>query len=155
MARSIVRTKELCNGRVRLSGTRIEVQAVIKMVQADASLEEICDAFPGLTLGDLDVIQSYYAEHTAEIDFEMAGKPVGTSMSLKERVLEFVARSGEKGVTDKEIQKALRIKVTTEVPRRRELVVDGKIVETGRRKGRSIVWKVKSQFRDELWRAGK
>jgi uncharacterized protein (DUF433 family) len=144
MARKIIRSKDLCEGRARLAGTRIEVQAVIRMVQEGSSLERMCDAFPGLTLGDLHVIRAYYTGHTAEIDQDMAGEtPAATSMSLRDRIFAFIELKGKKGATDKEVQKALGVKVTTEVPRRGELVKAGRVVNSGKFRRRAIVWVVK------------
>ena len=50
---------------------------------------------------------------------------VGSAKSLRAQVLEVIRASGERGTTDDEIQKALSINPSTEVPRRGELVKAG------------------------------
>jgi hypothetical protein len=59
----------------------------------------------------------------------------------------FISGQGARGATDREVQAALRIRVSTEVPRRRELVLEGKVEDSGRRRScqgvKSTVWVIR------------
>lgn len=73
MGRRIVRTRGVCGGRARLFGTSIEVCQVIRLLNRNGSdLEELWEAFPQLTMGDLDLIKRHYQAHSGEIDRDMA-----------------------------------------------------------------------------------
>jgi hypothetical protein len=53
--------------------------------------------------------------------------------SMRERVLRFIAAAGEAGTTDDAIEAALGMRHQTASARRRDLVLDGFIGESGRR----------------------
>lgn len=52
----------------------------------------------------------------------------------RRRVLAAVARAGERGMTDEELQDALHLNPSTERPRRVELVEGGWVEDSGRRR---------------------
>jgi hypothetical protein len=65
--------------------------------------------------------------------------------SLQERVLIYLESTGVGGATDEEIQLALNMPVSTQVPRRRELQLDGKVHDSGKMRRTSndrwaVVW---------------
>jgi len=67
------------------------------------------------------------------------------ALTLRLRVYAFVVRRGSQGATDWEIQKALGMAVSTEVPRRRELVLKGLLKDGGfcrltRTRRQATVW---------------
>ena len=74
MGRTIVCTDGMCDGRPRLSGTSIEVRDVIQLINGGASLSDLCDQFPGMTLQDIRQIRRYYEFCTAEVDADIAAK---------------------------------------------------------------------------------
>ena len=57
--------------------------------------------------------------------------PAGT---LRFEVLKFLRYLGETGATDEQIAQALDLKADTARPRRRELTLDGLVVDSGRRR---------------------
>lgn len=68
------------------------------------------------------------------------------SGTQRRRVLEAIARAGERGLTDEELQDALGMNPSTERPRRVELVEGEWIIDSGRRRrtrsGRlAVVWR--------------
>jgi len=72
----------------------------------------------------------------------------GPARSLKSRVHEFIARRGDSGCTDEEIQIALEMNPSTQRPRRVDLVRDGVVEDSGRqrktRSGRNAtIWVIK------------
>ena len=50
------------------------------------------------------------------------------------QVLDCLRKAGDRGLTDREIQRALVMPVSTEVPRRRELVLKGLVKDSGQRR---------------------
>lgn len=76
-----------------------------------------------------------------------ADRIAGATGKLRARVFDLLQALGDNGATDQEIQDALQMPVSTETPRRWELVRAGLVVASGRkRKTRSncsaIVWVV-------------
>lgn len=53
---------------------------------------------------------------------------------LRERVHRFLLDCGTRGATDEEIQMGTGLRVSTQVPRRRELVLAGHVIDTGFRR---------------------
>lgn len=49
----IVIVPDICNGRPIVRGTRISVQTILEFLGAGDSIEEILDAYPGLTRDDI------------------------------------------------------------------------------------------------------
>jgi len=65
--------------------------------------------------------------------------------TLKGRIFDCIRKRGQQGATDDEVQVALNMRAQTESPRRRELCMRGRVVNSGRRRktraGRSAtVW---------------
>jgi len=76
---------------------------------------------------------------------EAAANAAINAETLRSNVLGFLKGCGVHGATDDEIQVGLRLHVSTQVPRRRELVLAGKVMESGfvrkTRKGcNALVW---------------
>jgi len=64
----IVRTPGICSGKPRIDGHRIRVQDIaINHEHWEMSPDEICDAYPGLTLAQVHSALAYYYDHRAEI----------------------------------------------------------------------------------------
>jgi len=83
-----------------------------------------------------------YQQHS-DTSVEAAATMKDSAPTLRAKVLDFVIRVG--GATDEEVQNALDMPANTQRPRRRELQLDGKIVDSGikrpTRSGRSaVVW---------------
>jgi rubrerythrin len=76
---------------------------------------------------------------------EAAANAAINAETLRGNVLGFLTSCGVHGATDDEIQVGLKLHVSTQVPRRRELVLSGKVMESGflrktRKDCRAIVW---------------
>jgi uncharacterized protein (DUF433 family) len=71
-SRAIQKTIGVCGGHARIRNTRIAVWTIISLQQQGADILEITRNFPVLTTDDLSNIQTYYAEHRAEIDQAIA-----------------------------------------------------------------------------------
>ncbi len=64
----------------------------------------------------------------------------GKAVTSRARVLRAVEAAGPRGATDKELQRALDMRGSTQRPRRVELVRTGQVMDSGRIRGRSTVW---------------
>lgn len=68
-----------------------------------------------------------------------------TSGTKRRKVLDYIARQGERGAIDEEVSDALSMRLYTAAPRRNELVRDGWVVDSGRRRqtstgSQAVVW---------------
>lgn len=68
----IVRADGVCGGRPTIAGTRIEVAAVAYRYRRGESVDEILEAWPHLTPGQIHAALSYYFDHQQEVDDELA-----------------------------------------------------------------------------------
>ena len=68
----IVRTPGFCGGRPRIDGTRISVTTIVQFLRESTSAEGIVSALPNLSLAAVHDAISYYYDHQAEIDGELA-----------------------------------------------------------------------------------
>ena len=67
-AHQIEATPDVCGGKPRIAGTRIRVQDIAGQHETwGRSPDEICDAFDGLTLGQVHAALAYYYDHRDEI----------------------------------------------------------------------------------------
>lgn len=59
-------------GVVRITGTRVPLETVVRAFYAGATPEEIAQDFPGVTLGQVYAVLAYYLAHRAEVDAYVA-----------------------------------------------------------------------------------
>jgi len=89
----IVSTPGVRGGKARVEGTRICVLDVVYFHKASKTPEEICGAYPELTLAQVYSALSYYYDHTDEIEASMA-RDVAWEEGAERRWQELVARNG-------------------------------------------------------------
>ncbi len=64
----IVKTPGICGGKPRIDGHRIRVQDIsVNHEYWGMSPDEICDAYPGVTLAQVHAALAYYYDHRQEI----------------------------------------------------------------------------------------
>jgi uncharacterized protein (DUF433 family) len=68
----IVRVEGVCGGRPIVTGTRISVRTIVERTRLGDSPEQIVAHYPPLTLAQVYDALSYYHEHKAEIEEEIA-----------------------------------------------------------------------------------
>lgn len=56
------------NGTIRIIGSRITLDTVVKAYKNGATAEQILDSFPSLSLRDIHAIIAYYFEHKADVE---------------------------------------------------------------------------------------
>jgi uncharacterized protein (DUF433 family) len=70
--RLIQKTEGVCGGYARIRNTRIPIWTIISFLKQGATIQEILENYPILTLLDLTAVQSYYQTHSQEIDLLIA-----------------------------------------------------------------------------------
>ncbi len=68
----IVRVPGICGGRPIIKGTRISVRHIAQLYKAGELVEEIAQAHPHLKAAAIYDAISYYLDHQAEIEQEIA-----------------------------------------------------------------------------------
>jgi uncharacterized protein (DUF433 family) len=69
-------------GMVRITGTRVPLETVVRAFYAGATPEEIAQDFPSVTLAQVYAVLAYYLAHRAEVDAYVAER---TSLSAAVR----------------------------------------------------------------------
>ena len=59
------------DGTIRISGTRVTLDVIVKQFKLGATAEQIHDSFPAVSLKDIYGAIYYYLEHTNAVDFYM------------------------------------------------------------------------------------
>ena len=68
----IVRVQSICGGRAIIAGSRITVRHIAQLYKAGDSVDEILQAHPHLQAAAVYDAMSYYLDHQAEIEQEIA-----------------------------------------------------------------------------------
>ncbi|NJK73835.1 MAG: DUF433 domain-containing protein [Oscillatoriales cyanobacterium RU_3_3] len=64
----IRKTPGICGGAARIRDTRIPVWTIVTYQQQGATDAELLHNYPGLTLADLQAVNTYYQQNREEID---------------------------------------------------------------------------------------
>ena len=96
--------------------------------------------------GDYDLYNGA-PPHQAESDTSAAAafNILDSVNGMQKKVYDFISFCGKKGSTDAEIQECLDMTPSTQVPRRRELVLKGLVIDSGKRRKNpsgcnAVVW---------------
>lgn len=72
----LIRTPDVCGGRVRIDGTRITVHRIAVLYKQAQHAEDIAQACPHLSLSQIYTALAYYHANRGEIDAELAAADV-------------------------------------------------------------------------------
>jgi uncharacterized protein (DUF433 family) len=72
----LVRTPEVCGGKLRIDGTRVTVNQIAVLYKRGESAEEIAEHYPQATLAQIYAALAWYHSHTQEIEQELADEEV-------------------------------------------------------------------------------
>jgi uncharacterized protein (DUF433 family) len=72
----LVKTPDVCGGRVRIDGTRITVHRIAVLYRQGQHAEDIAQAYPYLTLSQIYTALAYFHANRAEIESELAAADV-------------------------------------------------------------------------------
>lgn len=68
----LVRTPDVCGGRVRLDGTRITVHRIATLYRQGQTAEDIAQVYSHLSLSQIYAALAYYHANRSEVDTELA-----------------------------------------------------------------------------------
>ncbi len=72
IATLLVRSAEVCGGRLRIEVTRITVNQIVTLYKQGYNAEEIADQYPHLTMAQVYAALLHYHTNQAEIDADLA-----------------------------------------------------------------------------------
>jgi uncharacterized protein (DUF433 family) len=64
----LVRTPDVCGGRIRIDGTRITVERIATHYKQGQSPEDIAETYPHLSLSQIYAALAYYHANRAEME---------------------------------------------------------------------------------------
>jgi len=76
IAAMLVRSSDVCGGRLRIEGTRITVHQITVWYKQGYSPEEIADQYPHITLAQVYAALAYYHANKEEIEKELADEKI-------------------------------------------------------------------------------
>jgi uncharacterized protein (DUF433 family) len=68
----LVRTSNVCGGRLRIDGTRVTVLQIVALYKRGETPEEIAENFPQLKLSQVYAALAYYHANRTEIDQQLS-----------------------------------------------------------------------------------
>ncbi len=72
----LVRSPDVCGGRLRIDGTRITVNQLVVWYKQGYAPEEIADQYPHLTLAHVYTALAYYHANREEIEADLAAEKI-------------------------------------------------------------------------------
>jgi len=72
----LIRTPDVCGGRIRIDGTRITVHRIAVLYKQGQHAEDIAQSYPHLSLSQIYTALAYYHANRDEIDAELAAADV-------------------------------------------------------------------------------
>lgn len=70
----LVRSPDMCGGRLRMNGTRITVNQIVVWYTQGYAPEEIADQYPHLTLAQVYTALAYYHANREEIEADLTAE---------------------------------------------------------------------------------
>jgi uncharacterized protein (DUF433 family) len=72
----LVRSPDVCGGRLRIDGTRMTVNQLVVWYKQGYTPEEIADQYPHLTLAQVYTALAYYHANREEIEVDVAAEKI-------------------------------------------------------------------------------
>ncbi len=69
---NLVRTPDMCGGRLRIDGTRMTVNQIVTLHKQGLGAEEIVSEYPHRTLSEIYTVLAWYYAHKEEFDQVLA-----------------------------------------------------------------------------------
>lgn len=84
IASLLVRSTDICGGRLRIDGTRITINQMAALYIEGSSPEEIADQYPHLTLAQVYTALAYYHANREEVEADLAAEMAEADLLEKE-----------------------------------------------------------------------
>jgi uncharacterized protein (DUF433 family) len=69
---TLVRSPEICGGRLRIDGTRMTVNQIVTLHKQGTTAPEMVALYPQRTLSEIYTVLAWYHAHQREFDQELA-----------------------------------------------------------------------------------
>jgi len=80
----LVRTPDICRGRLRIEGTRMTVNQVVTLHHQGLSAQEIVEQYPQRTLSEIHTVLAWYYANREEFDRELAAEAAAEERARNE-----------------------------------------------------------------------
>lgn len=81
---TLVRTPDICGGRLRIDGTRMTVNQIVTLHRQGLSVEQIVEQYPQRSLSEVFGVLAWYHEHKAEFDQELEAEARSDEAAAKD-----------------------------------------------------------------------
>lgn len=71
---TLVRSPDICGGRLRIDGTRLTVNQVVTLYHQGMSAERIAECYPHRPIGDIYTVLAWYHANQERFDAELAAE---------------------------------------------------------------------------------
>lgn len=81
---NLVRTPEICGGRLRIDGTRLTVNQIVTLHKQGLSDKDIAAQYPRRTLSEIYTVLAWYHANKEEFDKELAAEAADDERIVRE-----------------------------------------------------------------------
>ena len=82
---NLVRTPDVCGGRLRIDGTRMTVNQIVALYHQGLRAEEIVEQYPQRTLSEIYSVLAWYHANKDQVDKEMADEAAAEAHAHEEQ----------------------------------------------------------------------
>lgn len=83
---TLVRTPDICGGRLRIDGTRMTVNQIVILHKQGLTAPQIVEQYPQRTLSEIYTVLAWYYAHEAEFDRELAQDAIVEEQAIRDIV---------------------------------------------------------------------
>jgi uncharacterized protein (DUF433 family) len=80
---TLVRTPDVCGGRLRIDGTRMTVNQIVTLYRQGEAAEQIVESYPQRTIREIYAVLAWYHDHREEFDAELAAEAAADEAAAK------------------------------------------------------------------------
>lgn len=82
LATTLVRTPDVCGGKLRIDGTRMTVGHIVWMHRQGLTPEQIVEQHPQRTISEIYTVLAWYYDNQEEFDAEMAAEDAADQAAI-------------------------------------------------------------------------
>lgn len=84
LATNLVRTPDVCGGRLRIDGTRMTVNQIVALHKQGLSADDIVAQYPHRSLNEIFTVLAWYHDNKDEFDDELAKEAAADEAARRE-----------------------------------------------------------------------
>jgi uncharacterized protein (DUF433 family) len=82
LATTLVRTPDVCGGKLRIDGTRMTVNQIVTLYHQGFTAEQIADQYEQLSRREVYAVLAWYQDHQEEFDAELAAEAAADQAAI-------------------------------------------------------------------------